>query len=191
MIMIKNVYFCVAKAKVDTPDGKFWLCLLGTDRLEIFFGLIRTAIGTDANIDLLQLASCGTHATEVQAILSLHPEWDHTPQRIKLPAVASTGELDSKVDHINPASCTGNLLVDDVNCLTSWRMGRRHAEEMIPGSAERFRLLSCNCAINILAPRGKLMVDNTQDDNEPDYRCTQLEAEFPSMTQLKPADPQP
>ncbi|KAJ7793159.1 hypothetical protein B0H14DRAFT_3115044 [Mycena olivaceomarginata] len=36
MIMIKNVYFCVAKTKVDIPDGKFWLILLGTDRLEIF-----------------------------------------------------------------------------------------------------------------------------------------------------------
>lgn len=23
MIMIKNVYFCVAKAKVDDPDGNF------------------------------------------------------------------------------------------------------------------------------------------------------------------------
>ncbi|KAJ6462656.1 hypothetical protein C8R47DRAFT_1080184 [Mycena vitilis] len=66
MIMIKNVFFCVAKAKVDTPDGKFWLILLGTDRLEIFFGLIRTAIGTDTNVDLLQLASRGTNTTEVQ-----------------------------------------------------------------------------------------------------------------------------
>lgn len=31
MIMIKNVFFCVAKAKVDNPHGKFWLTLLGTD----------------------------------------------------------------------------------------------------------------------------------------------------------------
>ena len=31
MIMIKNVLFCVAKAKIDDPDGEFWLILLGTD----------------------------------------------------------------------------------------------------------------------------------------------------------------
>ncbi|KAJ7347779.1 hypothetical protein DFH08DRAFT_936589 [Mycena albidolilacea] len=29
MIMIKNAYFCVAKAKVDDPTGKIWLILLG------------------------------------------------------------------------------------------------------------------------------------------------------------------
>ena len=34
MIMIKNVYFCVAKAKVDNPNEPFYLILLGTDRLE-------------------------------------------------------------------------------------------------------------------------------------------------------------
>ena len=31
MIMIKNVLFCVAKAKIDDPDSEFWLILLGTD----------------------------------------------------------------------------------------------------------------------------------------------------------------
>jgi len=31
MIMVKNVLFCVAKAKTDDPDGEFWLILLGTD----------------------------------------------------------------------------------------------------------------------------------------------------------------
>ena len=34
MIMIKNVVFCMAKAKIDNPDGEFWLILLGTDCLE-------------------------------------------------------------------------------------------------------------------------------------------------------------
>jgi hypothetical protein len=57
MIMIKNVFYCVAKAKVDTPHGNFYPILLGTDRLETFFGLIRTAVGTDTNVDLLQLGS--------------------------------------------------------------------------------------------------------------------------------------
>jgi hypothetical protein len=40
MLMIKNAYFCVAKAKVDDPTGKFWLILLGTDRLEELFGIL-------------------------------------------------------------------------------------------------------------------------------------------------------
>lgn len=31
MIMVKNVFFCMAKAKVDDPDGEFWVILLGTN----------------------------------------------------------------------------------------------------------------------------------------------------------------
>ena len=31
MHMIKNVYFCVAKAKHKDPNGKFYIILLGTD----------------------------------------------------------------------------------------------------------------------------------------------------------------
>jgi hypothetical protein len=31
MIMIKNILFCMAKAKIDDPDREFWLILLGTD----------------------------------------------------------------------------------------------------------------------------------------------------------------
>ncbi|KAF7358012.1 hypothetical protein MVEN_00848300 [Mycena venus] len=56
MIMIKNVFFCVAKTKVNIPDGKFWLILMGTDRLEVLFGLIHSAVGPDSNVNLLQLA---------------------------------------------------------------------------------------------------------------------------------------
>lgn len=40
MIMIKNVFYCTAKAKVNNPHGNFYLILLGTDWLETFFGLI-------------------------------------------------------------------------------------------------------------------------------------------------------
>jgi hypothetical protein len=57
MIMIKNVFFCIAKTKVDHPNASFWIILLGTDRLEVSFGILRTMIGNDANTDLLQLAN--------------------------------------------------------------------------------------------------------------------------------------
>jgi hypothetical protein len=40
MLMVKNVYFCIAKFKIDTPNGTFYIILLGTDRLELFFGLV-------------------------------------------------------------------------------------------------------------------------------------------------------
>jgi hypothetical protein len=53
IIMTKNIYFCVTKTKVKNPDGKFYLISLRADRFETFFGLIRTAVGTNANVDML------------------------------------------------------------------------------------------------------------------------------------------
>ena len=55
MIMIKNVYFCVAKTKVDDLDGNFWIILLGMDCLEVLYGIFHTMVRNDANLDLLQL----------------------------------------------------------------------------------------------------------------------------------------
>lgn len=55
MIMIKNAYFCMVKAKVDNPTEKFFLILLGTDRLEDIFGILRTMVGNDSTLDILQL----------------------------------------------------------------------------------------------------------------------------------------
>ena len=79
-IMIKNAFFCVAKAKADHPMKPFFIVLLGTDRLETLFGILRTMVGNDANLDILQLALCVTATTEVSNILAKHPEWDNGPR---------------------------------------------------------------------------------------------------------------
>jgi hypothetical protein len=70
MIMIKNTIFCITKAKVDDPEGKFWLILLGTDRLEELFGILRTMAGNNTNLDILQLVLCLAGTTEVSNILT-------------------------------------------------------------------------------------------------------------------------
>jgi len=78
-IMVKNVFFCVAKVKADHPNQPFFIVLLGTDRLESLFGILRTMVGNDANLDILQLALHVTSTTEVSNILVKHPEWDKSP----------------------------------------------------------------------------------------------------------------
>lgn len=45
MLMIKNAFFCVAKAKIDIPDSEFFLILLGTDRLENFLAYFEPQLG--------------------------------------------------------------------------------------------------------------------------------------------------
>ena len=79
-IMVKNVFFCIAKAKIDHPMQAFFIVLLGTDRLESLFGILRTMVGNDANLDILQLALHVTATIEVSNILAKHPEWDKSPR---------------------------------------------------------------------------------------------------------------
>jgi hypothetical protein len=112
MIMIKNVYFCIAKAKVDDPEGLFWIILLGTDRLEELFELLRTMVGSDSNLDMLQLGECITNTVEVSTIFAKYPWWDKPPRRLKLPATSKEGlEIHDQVDHIKPSSWRGDVRV--------------------------------------------------------------------------------
>jgi hypothetical protein len=179
MILVKNAYYCVAKAKVDNPAGKFYLILLGTDRLETLFGLIRTAVGTDANVDVLQLGSRASGLMEVGVILSVHPEWDHSPRRLKMPAVTKDpGDVSAKVDHISPASWQGDVSVASVNLQTCWLLGRRKAVQLVPEAEAVLDQLNNTPGIDMLSPFGTLMVNQRDLDNE--YDCSELQSEYPN-----------
>jgi hypothetical protein len=78
-IMVKNAFFCIAKAKAEHPTQLFYIVLLGTNRLETLFGILCTMVGNNANLDVLQLALHVTATTEVSNILAKHPEWDKSP----------------------------------------------------------------------------------------------------------------
>ena len=87
-IMIKNAYFCVAKAKINHPNHPFFLTLLVTNQLESLFGILRTMVGNDTNLDILQLALHITSTTEVSTILAKHPKWDRGLCQLCLPTVS-------------------------------------------------------------------------------------------------------
>lgn len=126
ILMVKNAYFCVAKAKITNPDGSFWLILLGTDRLEASFGIVRSMVGTDANADMSSLTTSLSHSVECLNIFSKHPEWDRGPRRLKLPAIEDgNGDIISAVDHINPISWKGDVRLRLVTPITVWNEGRR------------------------------------------------------------------
>jgi hypothetical protein len=164
MIMIKNVYFCVAKAKVDDPTGKFWIILLGTDRLEKLFGILRTMIGNDANLDMLQLVGRITGTTEVANIFAKYPHWDRPPRRLNLPALSrDSTQLSDKTDHISPSSCRGDVDVASVTLLTSWNRGRRIAEDEHPSLKPAFISLDAASNVDILAPHGVLIINVPRD----------------------------
>ncbi|KAJ7469170.1 hypothetical protein FB451DRAFT_1340217 [Mycena latifolia] len=170
MIMIKNVFFCVAKTKVDLPDAEFFIILLGTDRLEVLFGLIRTAIGTDANMDILQLASRISNLIETVMILANRPHWDRSPRRLKLPMIINeAGDVSPNADHINPASWKGDVHVRAVNLLTSWKLGRQKAEELIPHGRSVLVRCSSTPGIDIFSPLGSSLIHYIDDDSAEDF----------------------
>jgi hypothetical protein len=55
-IIIKNVFFYVAKPKMDHPINPFYIVLLETDQLESLFAFLHTMVANNANLDVLQLA---------------------------------------------------------------------------------------------------------------------------------------
>ncbi|KAJ7085187.1 hypothetical protein B0H15DRAFT_988746 [Mycena belliarum] len=169
MIMIKNVFFCVAKTKIDTPDAEFFIILLGTDRLEVLFGLIRTAIGTDANVDILQLASRSSNLTEVALILANRPQWDRSPRRLKLPMIINAaGDISRNADHINPASWKGDVHVKDINLLTAWRQGRKKAEQLVPRGVGFLHRCAETPGIDIFSPLGESLVQYLEQPAPPE-----------------------
>ncbi|KAG5634895.1 hypothetical protein H0H81_000401 [Sphagnurus paluster] len=160
MIMIKNAIISIAKAKIDDLDGEFWIILLGTDRLEELFGILRTMVGNDANLDILQLTSRLAGTTEVSNILAKYPQWDRSPRRLKLPAMSrDSKEIPDSADHIKPSSWRGNVKVKDVSLQTSWNRGRRMVEEECEGLKPILHELNEIEGIDILSPFGTLLVN--------------------------------
>ncbi|KAF8165869.1 hypothetical protein B0H34DRAFT_671602 [Crassisporium funariophilum] len=131
VLMIKNVLFCVAKAKADDPNGEFWIILLGTDCLKELFGILCTMVGNDANLDILQLV-------------------------LRLP---NSKEIPNTVDHIKPASWQGNVKVKDASLQTSWNRGRQVIENECKTLKTILAELMDDEDINLLAPYGTLLVD--------------------------------
>jgi len=169
MIMIKNVLFCVAKAKIDDPDGEFWLILLGTDRLEELFGILRTMVGNDANLDILQLVSRLSGTTEVANILARYPQWDCSPRRLKLPAMSrESKEIPDSADHIKPASWRGDVRLKYVSLQTSWNRGRRTIDQECEGLKHVLHELDSLDGIDILSPFGTLLFDVPLADDDID-----------------------
>ena len=132
MSMVKNIYFCVAKTKLDNPTGKFFLILLGTDGLEKVFGKVRSMIGNDTNADQLQLTNRIDGSVKCVNILEEHPEWGGQARRLSIkPLPNDATEISSKWDHINPRSWKGDVHVANVALDGCWSSGRRSAEKSL------------------------------------------------------------
>ncbi|KAH9003694.1 hypothetical protein EDB86DRAFT_2798425 [Lactarius hatsudake] len=175
VMMVKNVFFCVAKAKIDTPNDDFNIVLLGTDRLENLFGCLRTIIGNDANVDNYQLGSRLTGTMESANILALHPEWDKAPRRLHLPCVSlDSSEIPSSADHISPRSWRASQALNSLTPPTVWIRGRRKLEADHPFVCDILCAVEAIPDATMLAPFGTLLVhaslpgDDLEDSSHDD-----------------------
>ena len=169
-IMVKNVFFCVAKAKIDHPTEPFFIVLLGTDQLESLFGILHTMVGNDANLDVLQLAIHITATTEVSNILAKHPEWDKSPCRLRLPNVSrDMDNIPNSADHTGPKAYLQpeKLYPSGLTTATPWKRGQHLLEDKYPWITSILRCVSLNQNTSILAPYGTSLVTNclTNEDN--------------------------
>ncbi|KAF8964489.1 hypothetical protein BDZ97DRAFT_1660101, partial [Flammula alnicola] len=189
MIMIKNVIFCTAKAKVDNPEGEMFIILLGTDRLEELFGILRTMVGNDANLDILQLAGRLAGTTEISNILAKYPHWDRAPRRLKLPVLSrESKELYERSDHIKPPSWRGNVKVKDLSLQTSWKRGRQLVEKDCPFVIPILKKLEVTPNVDMLSPLGVLLFDVPLAEDDIDESLEFLPSESSINTPSNPTE---
>lgn len=156
--LLKNIIFCLAKAKNNTPDAKFYIILLGMDRLEELFGILCTMIGNDANLDILQLVQRLAGTTKVANILAKYPHWDRPPRQLKLPVLRrDSSELPDASNHLKPGSWRGDVFVKNILIRTSWNRGRMIVSEQCPELEVVLKKLENTPTVNILAPGGVLL----------------------------------
>ena len=87
-----------------------------------------------------------------------------------------SGDITSKVDHINPASWRGNVDIANVNLQTCWLLGRHQAVGLIPEADAVFDQLSQVPGVDILSPFGEILVN--QHDIEDEYDCSELATDY-------------
>ncbi|KAG9118703.1 hypothetical protein FRC07_006658 [Ceratobasidium sp. 392] len=148
---IKNAVFCVAKTQLVSPELPFYLLQTGTDRLESRFGTYRTTT-SDRNGDILQMSERAGSAQQIDEIFSAHKEWNRTPYRLSL-------DGRSGVDHTNPSSWTGDVIVGHVDLHAAWIDGQSQAAAVLRHAGVPFEfdpavLSSGMLEIDLMRPTG-------------------------------------
>ncbi|KIJ30600.1 hypothetical protein M422DRAFT_53688 [Sphaerobolus stellatus SS14] len=173
--LIKNIYWDVAKQKVLDVTQSLYINQRGSDRLEQEFGNWRT-MDHNRNMDLAQLGEHAGIGAELSRIYGEHKEWFCGHRRLNLQEAQG-------IDHTNPQSFTGDLVVGNASLITSWRKGRITAEGImkqfnIPGAQVAFDITTMEdgSTIDMLRPCG-VYVGLRQDDTLTDF--TEIEAVAP------------
>jgi hypothetical protein len=161
---IKNALFCIAKTQLLDRDLPFYLLQTGTDRLEGQFGTYRTST-SDRNGDVLQMTQRAGSVRFVDQTFSAHKDWNRVPYRLSL-------DGRSGVDHTNPSSWVGDVVVGHVDLHACWLHGQSLAADALKQASVPFQfdpavLSSGLLEIDLMRPNGLypgIQVDNIELD---------------------------
>jgi hypothetical protein len=120
---VKDVLFCIAKQKLLDPSQPFYLFQVGSDRLEMCFCNARTQTH-HRNFDILELSYKLATASIISSIYIRHPELDPGSRRLNLTNAIG-------VDHVNPKSWKGDVIVDNISLQVCWEKGRNEAQDFL------------------------------------------------------------
>ena len=120
---VKDILFCVAKQKLLDPSKPFYLIQVGSDRLEACFCNARTQTH-HRNFDILELSYKLAMASVISSIYIRHPELDAGSRRLNLTDAIG-------VDHVNPKSWAGDVIVDSVSLPLCWQKGKADADAFL------------------------------------------------------------
>ena len=161
--IVKNIIFSLAKQQILNDSKEFHIILDGTDRLEQVFSDARTQ-DHSRNFDILQLLQKLATASTVNNIYLRNPELDRGHARLNLAGA-------SGVDHVNPRSCTGNLISGSVNLQALWNSGQREANVVLEqyfgeGAIIKFAELFSDGTNDLLRPEGKYVGTSASDSTD-------------------------
>ncbi|KAJ7746768.1 hypothetical protein DFH07DRAFT_1038050, partial [Mycena maculata] len=121
--VIKNTIITIARMQLLNPDLHFYIILEGTDHIEVLFCDTRT-LDHARNFDIEQLSGKLSLGTLINATFQRNPDLDRGHRRLKL-----NGALG--IDHVNPASWTGDARVGNVKIQQEYDGGRDDANDLL------------------------------------------------------------
>ncbi|KAJ6526383.1 hypothetical protein B0H19DRAFT_970619 [Mycena capillaripes] len=122
-LIVRCIIITTARLQIINPQLKFYIILDGTDRLEGIFCDART-IDHASNFSIEQLVQKLATGALINATLQRNPDLDRGHRKLKF-----TGVLG--IDHINPTSWKGNVVVGNVDIPHEYELGQKDANNIL------------------------------------------------------------
>ncbi|KAH9833218.1 uncharacterized protein C8Q71DRAFT_712933, partial [Rhodofomes roseus] len=163
--IVRNIVITTLRLQIVDKDVPFHIILEGTDRLERLFSECRTQ-DHSRNFDILQLCEKLSVSALISSIFERNPDLDRGHRRLNLRNAQG-------VDHVNPASWKGDVVVGHVEVEVEWAQGRRDAIALLKeyfgeGGHVDFGALFADGVRDLLrpGPQGKYVgLRHTEDDD--------------------------